>query len=330
MIGQILLLFLFFFLKRNHAQTSTFANESNNGNRKLQSQDNTGDLSNIELVLAYSTGHVGTTSFSKEATYCINKDNCEIRKSVLFRHEAYSILFDNYVEWSKEGIYIWVKNNYLTNIKRDLLNANKSCFFDVGHHNLYFIEGLLRVINETKVNHSIIRIRRHRVEVALSLLYSSSRGSDPVANLLFRYHPFKRQEDLVLNVTRQMWNNFSNFQRALWLVDETEERWLKLKMKFPLIRTIDIYWETENEDGSNEYSFEAAALKIAKIIGYKNKTSLPTNAVYARHTPESMKQQISSRESQLKLMEEDKDYQEKLGVDFTWSYLPKSYNQFHI
>ena len=56
--------------------------------------------------------------------------------------------------------------------------------------------------------------------------------------------------------------NFTTFQKALWLVDETEARWHRLVTENPLMNYTEVIWGSKWPN-----SFENATLTIARFLG---------------------------------------------------------------
>ena len=67
------------------------------------------------------------------------------------------------------------------------------------------------------------------------------RHEDICSALWFRYCPFDREEDVILHPpSRGAWMNFTTFQKALWLVDETEARWHRLVAENPFMNYTEV------------------------------------------------------------------------------------------
>lgn len=211
-----------------------------------------------DFVFGWSTGHVGTTSLSSAEAY-------NDPQNIKFIFEANR--HPSFVTWLKEKWKNFTHENELEFVKSQFIplmvqmRHNATTLVDLGHHNLYFIYGLLKYmkLNPFKYKILFVRIRRERYESALSLSYSSSRHS--VCNMLFRYCPYDRQDDIILKLKNMSkWNTeFSDYHKALWLVDEVEARWqYLLKVYSSYIQYIEVYWSKFIPNSLNQ-----AALNIS-------------------------------------------------------------------
>ena len=128
-------------------------------------------------------------------------------------------------------------------------SEGKPTVIDLGHHNLYFYDQLVDYLKaETNFSFAFVRIRRERLEHAQSLRFSAPGKPmrDLCKELWFRFCPFDpylRAQEVVNNVSSKIFNKeFTNFQRALWIIDETEARWQRLIKKHPDMPTLELLW----------------------------------------------------------------------------------------
>jgi hypothetical protein len=167
---------------------------------------------------------------------------------------------------SRHDEFEWVKNVYMPALIA--AKGDNQTLVDLGHHNLYFMNALLNHLDSLNYSYAIVRIRRNRYEVALSLLFTethSPKSENPCNTLLFRLCPFDRVEDVILHPpNKYIWNKFTAFQKALWMIDEVEARWdlIKKRNKLHPFHILEVYWGKAYPG-----SIEDAIAKVAKLIG---------------------------------------------------------------
>ena len=221
-----------------------------------------------DFVFGYSTGHVGTTAMSDGTAY-------GHPSHVVFMHELKNGPY-NFPKSAKFTTAVWKKGNSHTEYKfvrntyvdflKESRGENKTTLVDLGHNNLYFVNALVKyLLSQTTYRFLIVRVRRERYESAVSLSFDrpGRRHEDLCSALWFRYCPYDREEDVILHPpSRHAWLNFTTFQKALWLVDETEARWHRLVTENPCMNYTEVIW------GSKwPHSFENATLTIARFLG---------------------------------------------------------------
>ena len=148
---------------------------------------------------------------------------------------------------------------------------------------------------------------------------------DPTQFAKCSYSPLLRQEDVIIKIDgkKKIWDNFSPFQKALWVVDETEEQWMRLLKKYPKIKYQDIYFESEH--GLSNNTMGEALLKVAAALGLTvAKHEVHTNV----HLPDSMTEKLAKSHHRKKLKEEEEFYMNALNYHPNWTYLPPTYNSF--
>ncbi len=146
------------------------AMSTNDGRRKIDAVEET---NHYDFIFGYSTGHVGTTTLSEGKYYGRPHD-------VVFIHEMhygkYNIsrkdIFTTQ-KWAKatyEDEYSYVKDIYMPFMVKS--KGSKKTLLDLGHNSLYFIKALLAYLqSETSFKFVFVRIRRERIESAISLAY---------------------------------------------------------------------------------------------------------------------------------------------------------------
>lgn len=146
-------------------------------------------------------------------------------KHVVFLHESnfgkFHINNMNPALWKKSSYSLefdFVRDEYFPFLLKN--RGDKQTLLDLGHHNLYFMDALLNYLDkETKVRYLIVRIRRERLEAALSLTFNtpSQQYLDLCAHLglIYRYCPFDRVDDVVLHPpSKEVWGNFTVYQQV--------------------------------------------------------------------------------------------------------------------
>ena len=116
-----------------------------------------------------------------------------------------------------------------------------------------------------------------------------------------------RTEDVILQPpSQQDWLNLTEFQKALWMVDEVEARWHKFRRDFPQLRYIEVFWGKMFKG-----SLQAAAVEIARAIGIP----LEIRIRYSREHAGDLNYLVPSN---LEYAVQDRDYQERM----MFPYLP--------
>lgn len=106
-----------------------------------------------DFVFGWSTGHVGSTSLSSASTY-------SHPRNITFVFEKFPRSKSSWRNHGKDEEYEYAKKHLQ---RLDQLRRNHT-LVDMGHHNMYFIYGLLQMIKQSPEEYRIlfIRIRRHR------------------------------------------------------------------------------------------------------------------------------------------------------------------------
>ena len=236
-----------------------------------------------DFVFGWSTGHVGTTSLSSAETYNNPQNITFIFEAD--RHPNYvHLLKANWNTFTHQNELKFVETQFIPLMLK--LRRNSTTLVDLGHHNLYFIYGLLEYIklNPDKYRILFVRIRRDRHESALSLSYNSKGQKQSVCKLIYRYCPYDRPNDIIMKLRNTtIWNDdFKDYQKALWLVDEVEARWqLFLRKYSPYIHYIEVYWSKFVPNSLNQ-----AALNISlalQLSSFSNNSTIEANNITVPH-----------------------------------------------
>jgi hypothetical protein len=134
-----------------------------------------------------------------------------------------------------------------------------------------------------------------------------------------------REKDVILKVKPSVWDKLTPFQKGLWVVDETEERWLQLKAKYPKIKYVEVYFESEK--GLSEYTFEKAHERVAKVLGLRSKKVISKVNPHAGNA-KSAKQLQDQKEKRKELRDQSIEYMKRTNYFPDWGYLPRTYNSF--
>ena len=221
------------------------------------------------FVFGWSSGHVGTTTLSSSITYS-NPENINFIFETK-RHPSFlRNLKRSWKLFTHQDEKKFVEKVFMPLMLDHLGNA--TTLVDLGHHNLYFIYGLLEYLNENKHKFRVlfVRICRERYETALSLTYSTAhRKHDSICRgMLYRYCPIDRYDDVILkpiNLTKWMLQ-LNEYQKALWMIDEIDARWQYFLTKYKFIEFIEVYWSKS----LTQNSLENAAYTILQKFNVTN------------------------------------------------------------
>lgn len=231
-------------------------------------------LGSYDFVFGWSPGHSGTTALSDPSQYGHPED-------VIFLHESRrcEVMIENiqkkqWIHMSYFEEYKFVKESYFPFLER--CKGSKRTLADFGHHNVFFVDALINYLHyETNLTFLFVRIRRPRLEVALSLTYNQPMVpfADVCQGLEFRFCPFDRQEGVILKLDMITWWRLSEYQKTLWMVDEMELRWQRMIAQHPYLHTTEVFWS--KSDG--EQSFQAVVTRLARVL---NTTVAPKSDRY--------------------------------------------------
>lgn len=172
----------------------------------------------INLFVGFSTGHVGTTTLSNSDSY-IN-----FSQPTIFIFERGAIKKGEYAESSLEHEVEHVKKIYgryiiaQIKVKCGEMEIFKAVnVVDLSHSSLFFYRGLIEVAKEyEKIKLHFVRIRRDRLETALSLNASSKSQPDFFKYDHYRYSPIENVPNVVLALDESAWSTFSLMERVFW------------------------------------------------------------------------------------------------------------------
>lgn len=221
----------------------------------------------VFLVIGFSTGHVGTTSLSAPEHYA-NVTNCIF----IFEEGDVGIRYNKKENWTVDDEEFFVQKKYGMHILGKINNtigsdilknsslAKNITIIDLSHKSLWIYRGLERISNRfgTDIKLHFIRIRRDRFETAFSI----ANGNSFFKADFYRYHPHEKMDLVILNVSTDIWLKLTETQKAFWVIDETESRWIAFEQSTSIAHT-DILWGKQWL-GSN--SFEAAIGVVSRII----------------------------------------------------------------
>ena len=181
------------------------------------------------FVLGFSTGHVGTTTISSASSYGNSSsvahfffEECTLSELLpLMRNENALPAQEHHVRT------VWARH-LVSKLSRRGAHTAGVCV-DLSHYTLPFYRGLISVLQASGRPLSLVRIRRDACEVASSFFSSGSRFGACVAAVGFCPLHAAMVGSLVLSTgtTRAAWSNWTAFQKALWIADETEAQWLR-------------------------------------------------------------------------------------------------------
>jgi len=134
----------------------------------------------LRLFIGFSTGHCGTTTFSSQKSYIFQPS-----QPIGFIFEAAAVSKDHYEKnWTLkdeishiEGVYgpmvyhLAIKLKSKANDSYHSRSLAKYAIVDLSHASIYFYRGLLHLANSNKNKLSVkfVRIRRDRIETAISM-----------------------------------------------------------------------------------------------------------------------------------------------------------------
>jgi hypothetical protein len=137
-------------------------------------------LFNYTYVFGFSTGHCGTTALAAKGVF----GDGDRQRQIHFEHEMAStrLGYREYTRMNASDEYRYVQNLLFREIHK-VMTPNQTVFYDNGHHTLYFMDGLLKFLTDTQrqypsqFKYHILRLRRNRVETALSLTFHGEKRS---------------------------------------------------------------------------------------------------------------------------------------------------------
>jgi hypothetical protein len=105
---------------------------------------------------------------------------------------------------------------------------------------------------------------------------------------MFRFCPFDRKDEVINKLPDDIiWKNFTPFQQALWIMDETEARWHQMIKKHRSLNYVEILWG-ESWPGS----FDLALNTIASLLKIDLKTKQEIDFIPSSHVSNDTKWSI--------------------------------------
>lgn len=262
--------------------------------------------------MGFSSGHVGTTSFSDKNSYS------PFGKS----GELIDFIFEKGAVAKTHYMHNWTITQEINHVEKTyghyvLDHANQTMFalgindtmknitiVDLSHSCLFYYRGLIYVAknNSNKMSVEFIRLRRDRVETVISMT------SDPkfFDHDYYRYHPLENVPSVVLSVKPEVWFRFKFLQQAFWVLDETEARWNKMLRFNPQMKYSEVLWASRWEDSMNT-SMDI----IADVIGTKRiNVSTPHKNEHAK--PKRKNEATLAMQA----VELDRQYQVTMGYEY--------------
>ena len=118
---------------------------------------------------------------------------------------------------------------------------------DLGHHMMFGLgDALVRAIGVGRL--AVVRIRRSKISTAFSYY---SEGNIPCTLGMFVLCPWHHGSVLLPlaggNSSQKKWDQLTDWDRCLWLVDEVEARWTAFRAAHPDLASIETNWSNETE-----------------------------------------------------------------------------------
>jgi hypothetical protein len=153
----------------------------------------------VTLVLGFSTGHVGTTTFSSREAYM---EEDLVARGVKFVFERAGVRPTTCArkDWDFKKEIQHVEYYYGPEILKSVSTSKNSTVVDLSHANICFYKGLINVMHANKVPFTFVRIRRDRVETALSMSIQDDSRVEFFKRDYYRYHPFENTQNVHLKV----------------------------------------------------------------------------------------------------------------------------------
>jgi len=171
----------------------------------------------------------GTTSLSDGKLYGHPDHVAFLHESNFGKFHVQNMGRAKWIQTTTAQEYDYVKRLYYPFLVK--CRDRKQTLLDLGHHNLYFIDSLIQYLEENKARYLVVRLRRERLESAMSLTFDTPTRQytdlcHPHGGLVYRYCPYDKPNEVILHPpSKDVWNNFTVFQQALWMGDEIEARW---------------------------------------------------------------------------------------------------------
>lgn len=195
-------------------------------------------------MFGISTGHAGSTSLSKRASY-----SGSLKANISFRFENSFLGRRTWLSWagtkpSLEEQEVKVRNDYKLLIDNLLDNDQSQTYVDLGHHNML---GMLRTTPKVFGDDVFfLRFRRDRVHTA----YSFSKYRHGLCKNGYRVCPLTDWHLLSphsRNWTEDAWRSMTHVQQHLWFIDEVEAQFQQLLRENPHVSYLECNWSDDLE-----------------------------------------------------------------------------------
>ncbi len=229
--------------------------------------------SQYDCIFGFSTGHVGTTSLGAPDAYG-EISNAEFLFEGSFAGNGTKVTKEMHkANFSRADEFAFVETEFAPFLKAVQEHRQATLLVDLGHWSLYYYRGIHDFFKspaglKTGLCHNIlwVRLTRDRYETAVSLMYIKERigYANVCEEISVVFCPYHNVPQVILRPpSRHIWGTmFRTFQKALWIVDETEARWKAFKAQEPGLNFLELEWAV-GESGS----FERVRGALAAAIG---------------------------------------------------------------
>jgi hypothetical protein len=219
------------------------------------------------VVLGWSTGHVGTTTISDPKSF-VNSGKYK------FTFETGMMEPSKYVAGvSTEDQIKHVQEVYLREAHTWHDSVESGTCVDLSHANLLFIDGLIPELLRLNKTVTLVRIRRPYWETATSLMQAYRKEAIKQQECdtfgvgrmcpLQGWKPLSPRPSVALHVPSSMWTKWTRLQRALWQIDEVEGKWHHLKADYGgQVSFREVAWSVAADD-----FVEHLLTPVAHILG---------------------------------------------------------------
>lgn len=143
----------------------------------------------VKFVLGFSTGHVGTTTFSSPSAYVATNSSRDIH--FVFEKGGVPPSTCAQDDWDFKKEIVHSEYYYLPELMRGISLSRNSTVVDLSHANICFYRGLVNVLHSNRIPFTFVRIRRDRIETALSMSIQDESRVDFFKRDYYRFHPFE-------------------------------------------------------------------------------------------------------------------------------------------
>jgi len=256
----------------------------------------------------FATGRTGTQHLSRvfagneEVAYITHQTETEIEPTKHVVDRMYRRLRSarDVQVWVKEDRIPYIRGRLVGSVHKYLYTGHLPCAFELCPT---FIDTLPR--NSVK----ILRVRRDRIQTALSLMALGPESQDPWVGvgptLPLRWFPSPKLWFVRLRPTDQTWASLNRFQKYLWYVDDLECRWQALKRSHHgEFQYLEVQVESLIQfNGAEEYH------RIAQFFNL----SLDLSAITERHNTIQHKQKVKDNQPEAQLRDWDLQYRRVIG-----------------